>query len=274
MKIGFIGAGKVGCTLGLYLGSQNEITGYASRSKESAEFAAKLTGSKAYVDQLELCKQSDIVYITTPDGKIEETWNRIRHQEGVNSALRDTIVAHASGSLSSKVFEGVQELGAYAVSTHPLFAIPSKTESAAEIHKALIVIEGSKEKIDEVSELFRAAGSRVQTIPTEQKTRYHAAAVLASNHVVALYNIALAQLEECGFEPREAHKALSPLFLGNAQHIVEEGPILSLTGPAERNDEATISKHLGTLEGRAREVYELLNEEALDIAQKKRELLK
>lgn len=270
MKIGFIGAGKVGCTLGLYLGKTNEITGYMSKSVSSAEFAANLTHSEVFDSPSELFQLSDIVYITTPDTEIGPTWNRIVSQIGTSGLLEGKIVAHASGSLSSSEFEEADELGAYAVSSHPLFAIASKTETAKELHKALIVVEGAKEKLDEVSRMFSEAGNDVQTIPTEQKTRYHAAAVLASNHVVALYHIALKQLVECGFENETAQAALNPLFLGNASHITEEGPIQSLTGPAERHDLKTINRHLETLQGRARMVYELLNQEALEIAQEKK----
>lgn len=270
MKIGFIGAGKVGCTLGLYLGKTNEIVGYMSRSADSAHFAANLTNSETFNNPSELFKLSDIVYITTPDTEIGPTWKRIVSQTESSGVLKGKTVAHASGSLSSSEFEGADKLGAYAISSHPLFAISSKTETAKELHKALIVIEGSREKIADVSRMFSEAGNKVQTIPTEQKTRYHAAAVLASNHVVALYHIALKQLIECGFDNEAAREALNPLFLGNASHVAEEGPIQSLTGPAERNDLKTINKHLETLQGRARLVYELLNQEALEIAQEKK----
>ena len=53
MKIGFIGAGKVGCTLGIYLGKEHEIVGYASQqiisrgSGEANEFASFRFGTRA-----------------------------------------------------------------------------------------------------------------------------------------------------------------------------------------------------------------------------------
>ena len=49
MNIGFIGAGRVGCSLGRYF-IQNGflISGYYSRSYESACLAAELTGTKPY----------------------------------------------------------------------------------------------------------------------------------------------------------------------------------------------------------------------------------
>ena len=55
MKIGFIGAGKVGFSLGKYLQnncSQNdvEIVGYFSKSLKSAKSAADFTSTKLYIN--------------------------------------------------------------------------------------------------------------------------------------------------------------------------------------------------------------------------------
>ena len=112
-------------------------------------------------------------------------------------------------------------------------------------------------------------GNKVQTIETNDKTRYHAAAVLASNHVVALYSLAAKELQKCGFNEEDANRALAPLLLGNAKNIAQDGPVAALTGPAERGDNKTISKHLATLDGRVKNVYQLLNEEALELAMQK-----
>lgn len=272
MRIGFIGAGKVGCTLGLYLKDSCEIVGYASRTLDSAKEAASITGSHYFETPLKVCEQSDLIYFTMPDGAIGETWEKLIAHPGARNALKGKIVAHASGSLSSDVFSGAKELGALPCSTHPLYAISSKTASAKELNRALFAIEGTPECLRVVRGLLEAKGNKVQEIPTSEKTRYHAAAVLASNHVVALFNIAGSQLTQCGFSHEDANKALAPLFLGNALHIAQDGPLESLTGPAERGDFETIAKHLSVLEGRARRAYEILNEEALEIAQEKHSL--
>ena len=47
--IGFIGAGKVGFSMGKYLSDSGEhLSGYYSRTLESAEQAATFTGAKAF----------------------------------------------------------------------------------------------------------------------------------------------------------------------------------------------------------------------------------
>ncbi|MBP1591732.1 MAG: NAD(P)-binding domain-containing protein, partial [Oscillospiraceae bacterium] len=49
MKIGFIGAGKVGFTLGKYFAENGmELSGYYSSSVASAKEAAEITGSEYF----------------------------------------------------------------------------------------------------------------------------------------------------------------------------------------------------------------------------------
>lgn len=268
MKIGFVGAGKVGCSLGAYLSQCHELVGYASKTYSSAAEAAELTGSKAFATPEDLLSECDALFITTPDGQIAPTWEHIRDCNG-KKALQGKLICHCSGALPSTELKGIADVGAYACSIHPLFAIPSKTTSKNELSKAFFAIEGSKEKIDTALSLIKPLGNPYQIIDTNQKARYHAAAAMASNHVVALYRLASEELEKCGFSRKNAEKALSPLFLGNAIHIAAEGTVESLTGPAERGDMETIEKHLACLEGSTREVYRLLNQTLLQIAEEK-----
>lgn len=54
MKVGFIGAGKVGFSLGRFLSEHEiQVTGYYSRHRESAKQAAEFTDSKCY-EEMEL----------------------------------------------------------------------------------------------------------------------------------------------------------------------------------------------------------------------------
>ena len=55
MKIGIIGAGKVGCSIGKYLTEHGfSVAGYCSKSKKSVEEAATFTNTKAYDSLAEL----------------------------------------------------------------------------------------------------------------------------------------------------------------------------------------------------------------------------
>lgn len=268
MRIGFIGAGKVGCSLGAYFGRVHELVGYASRSLGSAQEAAALTGTKAFSSPEALCEAVDAVFITTPDGQIAPTWHALKNEAGARG-LEGKLVCHCSGSLPSTVFDGVEACGAYAYSVHPLFAVSSKQVGAEELSRAFFTVEGSPERLEDTLSLVQAAGNHVQVINASEKTRYHAAAALASNHVVALYRLACDELVRCGFAAHDAEAALAPLFLGNAEHIAHDGTVAALTGPAERGDHGTIARHLDCLDGPTREVYRLLNDVLLQIAEEK-----
>lgn len=270
MRIGFLGAGKVGCSLGRYFSQAHELVGYTSKSPSSAEEAAALTGSVAFDKAVELASCCDALFITTPDGQIEAAWASLKNaMRECKRSLEGKIVCHCSGAMPSTALTGAAALGASAYSVHPLFAVSSKNIPASGLSKAFFAIEGSKDRINEVMGLVADLGNPYQVINTEEKARYHAAAVLASNHVVALYRLACNELCRCGFDPESAEKALVPLFLGNAEHIAHDGTVAALTGPAERGDFATMEKHLACLEGQTSEVYRMLNKTLLEIADEK-----
>ena len=80
MRAGFIGAGKVGFTLGKYLAMHGiEISGYYSRTPASAKEAAEFTQSRYYTSIEEITKDSDTLFLTVPDGTIGEIWDDMRN---------------------------------------------------------------------------------------------------------------------------------------------------------------------------------------------------
>ena len=75
MRIGFIGAGKVGYSLGRYLKEHHiSISGYYSRALQSAMDAAEFVETNFYTTLDELVKDSEVLFITVPDGVIKEVW--------------------------------------------------------------------------------------------------------------------------------------------------------------------------------------------------------
>lgn len=79
MKFGFIGAGKVGFSLGKYLAdNEMEVVGYYSEFKEDALEASKFTKSSVYKNIEDLVRDSDVLFLTVPDGAIEKVWNQVK----------------------------------------------------------------------------------------------------------------------------------------------------------------------------------------------------
>ena len=265
MKVGFIGAGKVGFSLGKYLSEKGiSVTGYYSRNPQSAEEAAYFTGSAFYKDLAHLVDSSDTIFVTVPDRAISEVWNDIRYLP-----IKNKNICHCSGSISSAVFLYAENYGAYCYSIHPLCAVSDKFTSYKELAKTCFTIEGSPQHLQEMQNVFSSLGNTVVKIDSDKKILYHAAAVMVSNQIVALAEIGTKLLLQCGFEREEAEKALGPLIEGNAKKIAEVGAIKALTGPIERNDIITVHNHLQVLDRDIRDIYAALSKQLVDIAQKK-----
>lgn len=265
MKIGFIGAGKVGTSMGKYLTERGiMINGYYSKTVRSAEEAADFTHTRVYRTISSLAEDSDAVFVTVPDSVIGEVWDQLKILP-----IKNKLISHFSGSLSSEIFSDIDRCGAYGYSIHPLFAFPDRYNSYKELSQAFITIEGHEKYRKKLSDMFESFGNRTSIIETKNKIRYHAAAAIASNLYVGLVDMSQQLLEQCGFVPEDAHRALASLIMGNTEHIVRDGTVSALTGPVERNDVSTVKAHLEALSGREREVYRLLSGRLVSIAEKK-----
>lgn len=265
MRIGFIGAGRVGYTLGRFMTDHGaNVSGYYSRTKEHAEEAAHFTDTRYYDDPGKLISDSDCIYLTVSDNAISEVFREIDNKYD----LTDKIICHTSGALSSTVFDHSANK-IYGYSIHPNFAVSDKLTSYQSFINAFITIEGSHHYLGEIVEFYKGLGLHVGVISAESKPKYHAASVFASNFVCGIYGTAIRLLEECGFSPENAEMALKGLFLGNAEGAAKNGPFKQLTGPVERGDTSTIIKHLEVLSDSDRELYKKLAAETLEVAKRK-----
>lgn len=266
MKIGFIGAGKVGFSLGKHFGLHGAVIGgYYSKNPLSARKAADFTGSRQYDSLDQILSDNDVLFLTVPDGEIQSVWSSLK----ILPCLKNKIICHCSGALSSYIFSDAEELSVYGFSVHPIFAFYSKTESYKQLSNAIFTVEGSPQKIDEIVSLISGMGNDVRVISGQAKTKYHAAAVMASNQMTALVHSAVGLLCECGFSPQQALDALIPLMSGNLSNITEVGTVQALTGPIERNDLQTIQAHLECLKDGQRALYQNLSQVLVEIARQK-----
>lgn len=265
MRIGFIGAGKVGFSLGKYFTEHDMcVTGYYSRNPESSKEAAAFTKTKYYEKLEEIVKESDTLFLTVPDGSISKVYSEI-----IRSDIEGKVLAHCSGALSSAVFSGISLKGAYGYSIHPICAVSDKLTGSQDLSKAYFTIEGDEKYLQVFLDLFHRLGNPMEVIAPEAKVKYHGAAVFASNLVAGLYETASQLLKDCGLSEEFSQHALLPLFLGNAGNIASKGATQALTGPVERADAKTVEKHLQALTGREREIYRLLSEQLVEIAKRK-----
>lgn len=264
-EIGFIGAGKAGVTLGSYFVNRGlSVKGYVSRTKLSALHASALTQSHAYDTMQELLEACNVVFITTPDSDIASVY-----EEMLPFGIRDKLIIHTSGSLSSDIFRDSKQYHAFGYSLHPMYAFSKKDGSFEQLEQAYFTLEGAEEKRFEVKNMLSRLGNPVLFIDTKHKPLYHLANVLASNFVLALISQSLGCLEHCQISGDEALSALMPLIKANIANIEQVGVTAALTGPIERNDLLTVQKHLQVMPKELKGLYQDLSCQLTAIAQAK-----
>lgn len=277
MRIGFIGAGKVGFTLGKYiteklkdtgissvLSESASVSGYYSRKKESAREAARFTDTAEFDSLNDIVRSSDVLMLTVPDGAISTVWEEIKSFD-----IKDKIICHCSGAMTSQIFSGVTEAKAFGYSIHPMYAISSRTKSYMELGNAFFTVEGDEKYLTRIKRFINLCGNECVVISPVNKVKYHAAAVFASNLVTGLFDESVRLLKECGFSESEAQNAIAPMFLGNAEKISKNGAVNELTGPVERNDTDTVRRHLSKLSEDEKKIYISISKHLVEVAEKK-----
>lgn len=266
-KIAFIGAGKVGTALGKYFSVNNiPISGYFSRSPLSARESAEFTESKAFESAEELVRESNIVFITVPDGQIKSVYDSIK-----GFIRKDMQICHCSGSMSAKeAFSGIEKYGASGFSIHPLFPVNDKFRSHNDLGKAFFCIEGNENHISEWKMLLENLGNPVRIISGENKSEYHAACAVSSNLVCALIAESTELLIKCGFTEKESLSALRPLIESNIQNILGSNSVNALTGAVERCDIQTVKKHIACFDKKTDlDMYKSVSAKLIELASEK-----
>lgn len=179
---------------------------------------------------------ADLVVIATPDASIASVAAAIAPRP-------EPVIAHLAGSLGLEVLAGHPRVAAL----HPLVALPDPDLGAARLAGAWFAVAGDPLAQRAVADL----GGRWFEVADEDRAAYHAAAVVASNHVVAL----LGQVERIAAGigvPGEAYLDLARATIDN---VAAKGAAGALTGPAVRGDWATIARHLDALDPAERAAY-------------------
>ena len=184
--------------------------------------------------------------------------------------LRGKVVLHTSGALSSAVLAPLAERGFHTGSIHPLISVSDPRAGADALNGAFYCVEGDSVAVRFAKTIVRDLNGHAFTIKPESKALYHAAAVMASPHLVALFDLALQLLVSCGLKSKEAQQVLAPLLQSTVNNLKQTSPEKALTGTFARGDVATVKRHLKALSpnqpAEALEIYKLLGLHSLQLA--------
>lgn len=208
---------------------------------------------------------SDVVLIATGDPDIA-----IAAQMLAGHLTSQSVVLHTSGSLSSDVLSGLAVAGCSTGSLHPLVSISDALTGSGNFRGAFFCIEGDENAVSTAGSLVKSLGGHPFSIATEFKPLYHAAAVMACGHLVALIDIAAEMLSRCGVERGGAQEILMPLIRSTLANLESRSPSAALTGTFARADVNAFQRHLQAIDEQmsdeVREIYLLLAERSTDLA--------
>ena len=263
-----VGCGRVGTALAVFLTRAGyRAVGFASKRISSAEGVANMVGSERFSSvPWEITSSADIVFITTPDSAIPDTCNKISRHIGF---AENAVVMHCSGALSSSVLSGAKDCGAWIGSMHPLQSFASADYEINPFQNIVVSIEGEEPALEFARKISRDLGGQGVEILTEAKTLYHASAVVASNFLVTLLDLAFQLIGQAGVHRRDAFNLLKPLIEGTLSNIEKVGTQDALTGPIVRGDVKTVEKHLeeiGLKSPKLLMLYKILAFHTIDIA--------
>lgn len=157
MKVGFIGAGKVGCSLYDYFVHNNIlVTGCYTRTQANVSGTEKQT-QKIFTTSIDkILTKSDVLFLTVPDDAISTVWEQVK-----TYPIQGKFICHCSGSLGSAVLSGIEATGAYGYSIHPMFPFKSKKTAYEDLAQALFSVEGNEEHMEEIMDLLSACPNRI-----------------------------------------------------------------------------------------------------------------
>lgn len=236
-SVRIVGAGRAGGAFALALGE-------AGWEVELLVRGVPLDGAAAGIDLLLLC---------VPDAALAEVAEAVEPRS-------EAVVAHCAGALTLDVLAAHP----HRASIHPLVSLPSPAVGAVRLRDgawfgvAAVDDQARSLVLDVVGDL----GGRVVEPPEDRRATYHAAAVVASNHIVAL----MGQVERLASTVGVPVEAYLGLAIGSISNVAELGPAAALTGPVARDDWATVRAHLDALPADERDAYRSMAVEAARLA--------
>lgn len=268
--VSIIGVGRIGGALALALDTKDyTIENLIFRDEKKAKIIrGKLKANPQTFTLAEAEKiTSDIVIICTNDSEIkvvvETLAEKLEHQP---------FVFHTSGAFSSEILNKLKNIGCPTGSIHPLVSVSDATLGIERFRGAYFCVEGESESVGVAEKIVADLGGESFSIDTAYKTLYHAAAVTACGHLVALLDAAFEMMGKCGLNEEKGKQILLPLIKSTIENLERQTPAAALTGTFARADAETFARHLETLEKNISreiiEIYLLLGLRSLPLAEK------
>ena len=267
MNIVIVGPGRMGLALGVALKRAEAVHRlvYNGRSIEAPPHpifdgpdAAEYT-----IGARPLPPGTNVVLLAVPDSALSE----VAHELAAFGPPPPGCVAfHLAGAISTDVLSPLHSQGYAVGSLHPLQAIADPWHSGDRLFGAAFAIAGEPEAVAIGRRIVTALKGLPLVIAPNRRQLYHAAAVVASNYMIAVLSFSVRLMMQAGVSEQDAVEALLPLVHGTLDNLEHLGVSAALTGPIARGDAETVRLHLARLSDSDRALYSGLGQELLRVA--------
>jgi predicted short-subunit dehydrogenase-like oxidoreductase (DUF2520 family) len=204
-----------------------------------------------------------VLILAVPDSALAEVaYDISRAGEGPPGC----VALHLAGALSAEALAPLHSVGYPVGSMHPLQAIADPWHSGDRLIGAAYALAGEPAAVAAARRLVNELEGIPLVIPPQHRPTYHAAAVVASNYLIALLAFAVRLMMETGVSESDAIESLIPLMRGTLENLEHLGVGHALTGPVARGDADTVRLHLTRLSETDRKLYCGLGLELLRVA--------
>ena len=243
LRVGVIGAGRVGAVLGAALAAAgHDVVAASGLSTASAERAARLLPGVPLVPADEVVAASDLVVLAVPDDTLA----------GLVAGLAETgawragqLTFHTSGAHGLAVLAPAERAGVLALALHPAMTFTGTDLDLERLPGCVLGLTAGPLGRAVGEQLAADLGARVVHVAEEQRTRYHAALAHGANHLATLVVQSADLLRAAGSDDPAA--VLRPLLQAALDNGLAYGDA-ALTGPVARGDVRTVAAHLDALQ--------------------------
>ena len=239
-NISIVGSGNVAYHLGIALKNSGlNINSIYARNEQQGIRLAEILDSQ-FTKELHILSYADLVLLCIPDDVIYDLITEIPNEN----------IAYTSGSVELKQIEG-KNIGVL----YPLQTFSKK--DTLEIDRVPFFIEASNKTLEkELISLAKNISTNVSIVTSEERKKYHLSAVFVNNFTNHLLYLGKKLADNNGID----WENLLPLLEETFKKNLISNPYDNQTGPAKRNDSNTIEKHLSMLDGKSREIYNIITE--------------
>jgi len=242
LRVGVIGAGRVGAVLGAALAtSGHQVVAASAVSTASRDRVARLLPTARLLAADEVILRADLILLAVPDDILTD----LVHGLAESGSFRPgQIVVHTSGAHGLAVLAPAVERGVLPLALHPVMTFAGRPEDVQRLAGAPFGVTANEEHRAVAETLVLEMGGEPVWVDESARTLYHAALVVGSNHLITLVAEAQDLLRTAGVE--DPARLLAPLLGAALDNSLRYGD-KALTGPVSRGDIGTVRRHLRTL---------------------------